>query len=738
MRIRYALLLLITLLLPLVACDQESNTAGSGPHISVHLITDQSSVKPGVPFHVGVHFVPEPGWHVYWRNPGDSGLAPKFSWETSSATKISPALWPYPQRITEGPLTNYGYNEVVISFPALVDSSELSENIRLGLDTQWLVCKDECLPGSAKLNLTLPVVEANAAPEASIFAPLFSRYLAMVPAPLDHVAVVIEEREAHITLSILPLENQTLPTTASFFPDDGGIINNSAAQVVSGDGKTLRITLERATSRTAPIDRIRGVLLADQGWSPSGTPRAVTIDTDPPASPSNTIDPSPMQLPVAELPLGSPAPISLATALLFAVLGGVLLNLMPCVFPVLSIKVLSFMQQACDDQKKIRLHGASFCAGVIVSFWALAAVLITVRVGGEKLGWGFQLQSPIFVFAMIFIFFVLGLLFISDLAIGNSIQRLAGASRLPTSYIGSFLNGVLATAVATPCTGPFMSSALAATLTLSSFSSFLVFTALGVGMGLPYLILSFQPRLLRLLPRPGAWMETFKQAMAFPLFASVVWLARVFARQVGFDGIALTLFTNVLWGLLFAALSFWLLGRAGYTKRRIPTYALQLAAVGTFCMALIIAYPTEDKLRRAQQAGSTAATRAEGEPDIHGLVWERYSEERVNELQRAGTPIYVDFTAEWCITCQVNEGVVFASAEVRELLRKKKVVLLRGDWTSMDPSITAALKKHDRNGVPLNLLYKGRKSTGESGAPIIFPNILTPGTVLKELTSIID
>jgi thiol:disulfide interchange protein DsbD len=329
---------------------------------------------------------------------------------------------------------------------------------------------------------------------------------------------------------------------------------------------------------------------------------------------------------------------------------------------------------------------------------------------------------------MIVVFLVLALLFLTNITVGQTLQNITGRWRLSANYLGSFLSGVLATAVATPCTAPFMSSALAATLTLPASLAFLVFTALGCGMSAPYVLLSYKPNLLRLLPRPGEWMESFKQLMAFPLLATVIWLTRVFARQMGFEPPGLTVVVDLLWGLLAIGLGFWILVRAAHVqthsrRRAAHCGALALVILGAYT-AIPNAHEVEESRARACAPSGDVATFT----DSHGLLWESFSEERLAKVLAQGRPVLLDFTAEWCITCQVNERVVFSSEQVRDLLVRKNVTLMRGDWTSKNPTITSALRRFGRSGVPLNVIL-----SSPTAAPLVLPNILTPGIVQEAL-----
>lgn len=696
------------------------SSSGSGPHITVKLVADQDSVSPGSAFTLGVQFSPEPGWHIYWKNPGDSGLAPRFTWTAPEDVTIQDPLWPHPERIAVGPLVNYGYGETMIPFPARLKRETSDSSVTITSDLQWLVCKDECLPGEATLRLTLPVSHVPAPPSQHRKA--FEKAFHNIPTPLQRVSIAIEEQQDQIVLALIPLEQRYLPTTVTFFPEDPRIISNSAPQVSSRDGDILRIALRRDPMRREPIGRVRGVLISSTGWSNTGEPKAVSIDTNPGEA-----------SPVASYSTSAPLPSNtshhgLPALLLLAFLGGIILNLMPCVFPVLSIKIMSFIEHGTNDPRRAKAHGIAFSIGVLVSFWILAAILVSVRAGGEQLGWGFQLQSPTFVVAMIFVFLVLGLLMLSDVVVGQTLQSIAGRAKLAPTYLGSFLSGVLATAVATPCTAPFMGTALAATVTLPTFSSLMIFTALGLGMSAPYLLLTSWPRLLRLLPRPGAWMENCKQFMAFPLFASVVWLTRVFARQMGMEPPGLTVLIDLLWGILVTAFGLWLLSRV----RTIHTSALRVITIGAAtasCIAgVLIAIPSEREVDESRIRACVPTDAIVPFTDSFGLLWEQYSEDRLKKILAQGRPVYVDFTAEWCITCQVNERLVFGSQEVRDLISKKNVTLMRADWTSKNPAITAALRRFGRNGVPLNIIL-----AHPAAEPIILPNLLTPGIVVEAL-----
>jgi len=716
---------LASILIIASGCGEKS--VSKGPHIEVKLIADQQTLTPGSSFRLGVHFKPEPGWHIYWKNPGDSGLAPRFAWESSGGVAVDAPLWPYPKKIAVGPLVNYGYDEVLLPFPATFSAPPpRATSTTVTLSLQYLVCKDECLPGEAQLALTLPISKTASAP--SEYERLFALAEKNIPTTLARVSIAVEEQQDRIIVALIPLEPRFFPSAITFFPEDTRVISNSAPQEVSLDSGAFRVSLKRDPNRRDAIKRLRGVLYSPQGWSESGEPKAIEIDTAPDGD--GDVDAQRSSRGTTSPPTYAGGEnVGFFTAIFFALIGGLILNIMPCVFPVLSIKILSFIEQAGHEPRKIKAHGIAFAAGVIISFWIFAGILLVLRAGGEQLGWGFQLQSPAFVATMICTLFGLGFLFLSDIALGSSIQRVAGKAKISTTYAGSFLNGALATAVATPCTGPFMGSALAATLTLSAFENLSIFTALGVGMSLPYVAIAWKPELLQRLPRPGAWMESFKQLMAFPLFASVVWLSRVFARQMGLEAPGLDLLTDLLWGLLTIGFAFWLILRARSVSISLTQRALRALALILFVVGFLKGLPSSKEVEGTRSRACLANEATTAEPDAFGLIWEPYSETRLAALLAQGRSVYLDFTAEWCITCQVNERLVFGSSEVRALIVQKNVALMKGDWTTKSPSITAALRRFGRNGVPVNVIIK----KGDQNSAVVLPNLLTPGIVIAEL-----
>lgn len=715
----------------LSACGGENDvTTASAPHVSVSLISNVDKPGVGNEFYVGLRFNPEPGWHLYWRNAGDSGVPPKFTWQVkdNSAT-VGEILWPTPHRIPVGPLINYGYDgELLLPARAVV-----SKDLRAGsqftvkLKAKWLVCKEECIPGEAELSKSF-TADAPGSQNFSSEAKAFLTTLENVPPKLTGMSYAISEEQEDVVLNLIPSAGRFLPKTATFFPQDRMVIENAAPQksyLVDGN---LRIVLKQALNRKEPVSRLRGVLVSDEGWEPSGLPRSVEIDTSPPAAAAANENPAP-ELPNQMLAGPSDTDLSLLGAILLAIGGGLILNLMPCVFPVISIKIISFVEHSKGDAGSPRMHGLVFAAGVIVSFLLLAALLLALRFGGEELGWGFQLQSPGVVAILSLVFFALACSFIVELPFGGKIQQLAGSVGLPGGYFGSFLNGVLATLVATPCTGPFLGAVIGAALVMPAWQALIVFTALGVGMSLPYVILTWSPALLKKLPRPGAWMETMKELMAFPLFGTVIYLIWIFCVQLGINAGSLSPFVNLATGLTILGCSLWLFGKNASTRSKNKRRFWSFIAFAMAVVSVWIAYPTEEEIARARAAAPASAEYTE---DSHGLRWETFSEERLAKFLGEKRSIYLDFTAAWCATCQVNKRIVFSSQEVLDLVKDKQITLMRADWTLSDPLITKALKRFGRSGVPFNVLYK----QGDMNNPVVFPSLLTAGMVADELNKL--
>ncbi len=676
-------------------------------HVRAELVAEDAAIQPGRPVTVALRLDIEDGWHVYWENPGDSGMKTTISWSLPPGFEAGPLQWPYPEVVAEGPYVTYAYHGDVLAPVEIRVPAELATEQAVVLEARadWLVCKDICLPEAADLRLVLSVTTADPAPDP-FWAERFRETRGLLPAASTLWTVSAAPHGEGYLLRLDPAGDAPVPSVddVAFFALDQNVIEYSAPQLVSIDGGSVILSLERSVYASEHSDRLRGVLVATSGWEPDGRLPALEVDV-PVASASFGM----------EAAGGAPG-ISLWLALVFAFVGGLILNLMPCVFPVLSLKILGFVQTAREEQTVIRRHGMVFGAGVVLSFLFLAGLLLALRAGGEELGWGFQLQTPGFVALMAFLLFVLGLSLAGVFEIGTSLIRFAGRSGSSSTYGSSFASGILATVVATPCTAPFMGSALGFALTQPAFFSLAIFGVLGLGMATPYVVLSLSPAMLRALPRPGPWMETFKQVMSFPLFATVIWLVWVFGQQTGLDGMAFLLF-----GLLMASLAVWILGRwpAVLIGRRVRllTRGFALLAWAAALWFTVQGAALEAEARGARQDGS--------------LVWQPFDEAAIEAKRAEGKPVFVDFTAAWCLSCKVNEQVALQDATVQARFEELGIELFLADWTSRDPVITRALASFGRSGVPLYVLYV----PGEE-SPRILPEIITPGIVLDALAAV--
>lgn len=660
--------------------------------VEAELIAENTSFKPGeFDNWIALRLRPEPGWHVYWQNPGDSGIPTKLEWSLPEGATAGPIEWPYPHPHALGELTNYGYGEETLH---LVPVRVLAgDSVRLAAKAKWLVCKDICIPGEADLELTVPVSDATPAPDPNWRA-AFARSREQLPRATPEWEGRFSIAEGDFSLGIQGVQ---FPARAriEFFPIANDLVAHASAQRVAIDPSNgLRLSQKISTYFVEPPVPMSGVLVVHEG----DAVKAYRVDAQPgevPAVPEAQMRAAPADGARGGESVGASG---LTVMLLFALLGGLILNLMPCVFPVLAMKAMSVMQAGGETAAMNRRHALAYTAGVVLSFIAVAALLMGLRAGGKALGWGFQLQSPGFVFALSAVIFAMGLSLSGLAHFGSSWmgagQRLAARPGLT----GSFFTGVLAVIVASPCTAPFMAPALGFALAQPAALALLVFAALGLGLALPFLLLGFLPRLAALLPRPGAWMETFKQLMAFPMYLTAVWLLWVLGGLTSRDGMALALF-----GLVLVALAMWLWGRSRGGMGQ------GLAIVVLVAAASLSLHPT---LRETGPASASSVS-----------TWERYSDARFDQLRAEGRSVFVDFTADWCLTCKLNERGALRSAQVRDSFRRHDVALLVGDWTRADPAITAVLDRYGRSGVPLYLASR------DGAEPIVLPQVLTPGVV---------
>ncbi len=674
-------------------------------HVEAELVAERAAAVPGQPATVALRLRMDEHWHTYWKNPGDSGLPTKIRWTLPEGWKAGPIQWPYPEAQRVGPLMNYGYSGEAMLLVELTPPADAKPGpVLLKADADWLVCKDICIPEKASLSLPFAVAAAGAEP-APAEASLFAKARARLPVAVSGWAAESTVAGNKLTLRVMPPAGGVAPAKVSFFPFRENFVDHPAPQALVRDGNGFRLQVKLVEPVPADVKEAAGLFVAESAWPGHAGRKAVELAL-----------PVVATLPAIAAPVGAPAGEmdgSLVLALVFALAGGILLNLMPCVFSVLGIKVMGFVRHAHGDARALWLQGVVFSAGVLVSFIALAGLLLALRAGGAELGWGFQLQSPAFVTLLAALFFLMALNLFGVFEWGGFAQSMTSNLSAQGRFADAFLAGVLATVVATPCTAPFMGAAVGFTLAQPAAVSLAVFAMLGVGMALPVLLLSLFPGALQRLPRPGPWMETFKQVMAFPLFATVIWLAWVLGAQVGNDAVL-----SLLAGLLVVGIGAWIFGRWARSESAARlVFAALFAAAG-----LWLAWPGTG----TAPAEARAATARPGE-----IAWQPWSPERLAELRAAGTPVFVDFTAAWCVTCQVNKRVALNREEVVKALADRGVVPLKADWTNHDPRITAALAELGRNALPVYALY----APGHS-QPKLLPEVLTASLVVEEISKL--
>ena len=683
-------------------------------HVEAEIVADQAAVAPGSTFTAALRLRIAPGWHTYWRNPGDSGLPTTLDWKLPPGWRAGAIEWPAPHALPAGPLVNYGYEgEVLHLVPVTVpQDAAIGSRVTLPVHAEWLVCRETCIPEGADLALELPVAAAPAADTRN--GPAIASTRAALPRPLQDWTAAAKGEGAQIALALTPGAGAADPGTVRFFADDAARIEPSAPQTLARDAAGGYVLTLPVSSDLKPFTRLTGVVTASRGF---GDIRAATLDV--PLQGSITPGPRPkLDAPALSLApevaggAGGTAQ-TLLTATLLAFVGGLILNLMPCVFPVLSLKALSLAAPGHGDRRELRLGGVAFAIGVVATFVALAGLLLAFRAAGEQLGWGFQLQSPAVVTALAVLFFALALNLSGVFEFGALLPS-AAAWSVRNPYADGVLSGVLAVVIASPCTAPFMGAALGFAIAQPPIETLAVFVALGLGMALPFLLLSLFPEWRRVLPRPGAWMVRFKQFLAFPLYATVAWLAWVLGAQVDNDAVMRLLATLIV--LAFALWS-WRAYRGG------GSFAWSVAAAAGLAAAVTVAWPLVNGAREADAAAARTASATDS-------PWQPYSAEKVAELTGAGRAVFVDFTAAWCVTCQVNKRLVLNTADVRDAFATHNVALVRADWTRRDPAITAALGALGRNGVPVYVLYRpGRE-------PLLLPEVLQKGTVIDALATL--
>jgi thiol:disulfide interchange protein len=662
--------------------------------VEAKLITDTAAVVPGQAFRIGLLLRMAPGWHTYWENPGDAGLATTFDPQLPEGFSASPIIWPLPKRLVEpGDIQVYAYQGEVllvrtITPPATIDTPEITIRAK----SSWLVCEAICIPGKADVQLTLPV--ATSAEPAN--ADLFAKFAALVPSselpPFD-ISWTPTATEWNLGIS-----NATGATRADFYPfanDKHPVGHTAARELVDG-----AVDLAIPVADSVPV---RGIVALENGQR-----RGWLVESKTATTPAAPIDQKPAS-----------KKSGLWTYLLFGFIGGFILNLMPCVLPVISLKIFGFMRQAGDSRAQILQHGLAFTAGIFLWFLGLAAVIIALKSAGSEVTWAFQFQNPWFNFvigAVVFVF-ALNLFGVFEIVLpGRAAQGIAEAGS-HGGLAGSFAQGILATLLATPCTAPFLGTALGFAFSQTSAIIAAMFASIATGMAFPYLLLSAQPGWMKFLPKPGAWMEHLKQFMGFPLLATLLWLLYVIGQQRGAEA--------VIWAsaaYLCLALAVWLYGAflGPLSSLRAKTFATLGMALS---LLLGLGYFAGNLFARA------AATMPEKSASVlkGGIPWVPYSEAGLQRLLAEGKPVFVDFTADWCITCKFNMRTAIDTKAVRAAFEKLGIVPMLADWTNSNPEITKKLAQFERVGVPFYLFYPA----GHPNDPVILPELLTEQILLR-------
>ena len=686
-------------------------------HVTATLESEVSVVAPGERFFVALRQQIIPKWHTYWINPGDSGLPTEIDWKLPEGAAAEPIVWPAPKRLPVGPLVNYGYeNDVWLLVPITApQDARPGDTLRLEGNARWLVCEEICIPEEGVLTLDVPVGEKTTIDEGNRAGFASARAALPKPSPFEAATAAPASPQAATPLRLaMPADMAATVAEAYFFAERIDTVVHSAPQKFFASDKGLTLSLPTGPLPLKSGETLKGILRVVEKPAAGGQTLYFAVS----AKPDATLVAAAGGAVAAGQGSGGGSGVGILEAMGLALLGGLLLNLMPCVFPILSMKALSLVQAASGARREARLHGLLYVAGVLLSFLLVAGILLALRAAGEGIGWGFQLQSSWFVLLLAYLMFVIGLNLAGLFAFGGG--RLAGmgdslASR--SGGTGAFFTGVLAVVVATPCTAPFMGVALGFALSQPTVQALAIFLALGLGMALPFLLLSIFPQALRLLPRPGPWMERFRQFLAFPMFATAAWLVWVLAQQSGPTGLALALA-----GMVLIAFSLWLARQIGAARR--PTGRAVYA--GLAGLALVAALATVPVIGSPVVA-ATAPTSESG--SATDGVWQPWSAARVEAARAEGKPVFANFTAAWCITCLVNERTVLSSEAVRNRFAAAGVVMLKADWTKRDTAISEALAKFGRSGVPLYVLYPADPAK----APIVLPQILTEAGVIAEL-----
>jgi thiol:disulfide interchange protein DsbD len=684
----------------------------STPQLRAELVAHApQGVQAGQPVWLGLQLTHQPEWHTYWRNPGDSGLPTQIELNLPAGITAGDVQWPLPHKLKAGNLTNYGYDKTVLLAVPLTVSKEYKPNASQTLDLQvranWLVCRLECIPQEGDFTLRIPVNSSYASQAAA-----FDAVQAQQPQVLPNVKATTSFDAQRLALQVSGLPAALHGQSLSVFPNAPEVLESAAEQhpraSQSWQDGVWTIQLPLSNLRLNDPKELSFVLTAGQGSARQGFEVSAAIAQAWPAV---------SELPAATAPAVAPVAsdegaLGFVLALLGAFVGGLILNLMPCVLPVLAIKLLGFAQHS-RAHRAHRVAGMAYTAGVVLSFLALGAGVLALRAAGEQLGWGFQLQSPVVVSVLAAFFTLIALNLFGLFEFGQILPSRVASFQYKHPVMDAGLSGVLAVAVASPCTAPFMGASLGLAMTLPTWQALSIFVAMGLGLAAPYLLASFMPAVARLLPHPGPWMVTLRQLLAFPMLATVVWLLWVLGQQTSLDAAMFA-----LGGLLLLAAFIWAITQHSRAARGLAWLLAAALAWGAMNLA--------EELK----APATGAVESNTTTSNGSAIWQPWSETAVAQSLAQGRPVFVDFTAAWCVTCQINKKSTLSNSEVLADFAAHQVTLMRADWTRRDPAITAALTALGRSGVPVYVLHAPGK------APLVLSELLSVSKMKEALATL--
>lgn len=681
------------------------------PHTDLEIFAHAEALAPGKPIRLALRFTPTPGWHTYWINYGDSGKPPELRWTLPGGWRVADPLYPAPERIPVGPLMNYGYEGPASLVVEMTPPADYAGGpVAVALEAQWLVCEEICIPENGELSFTLDPGEIGSDPSAR--TALFEAEAALPSDAPWPVAAAMDDEDFRLSVD-LPAEEAGLVETAYFYPHQEGLLDYTGEQRLTRTASGLALTVPRP-GYPMDAERVSGVLVIENA---AGREEGFRLSA--PLAKSAALAATSGGAGLMGFDggaAGGALSMSIFTAIIFALLGGMFLNLMPCVFPVLSLKAFSLIKAHGAGEVSARRDGLAYTAGILTSFGLVGGALIALRGAGAEVGWGFQLQSPAIITGLALLLFVVGLNLAGQFELPSRLSGLGQGLTERSGLPGSFFTGVLATVVATPCTAPLMAPALGFAIFQPAPVAIAIFLSLGLGLALPYLLVSMSPAVRRLLPKPGPWMVRLRQFLAFPMFLTATWLVWVLAIQAGPDAVALALALMVAIGFFI-----WLWRMAAGGGRRLRG----AAAVMTLLLLGGALHFGQGAFQTDRGDGNAGHGPAEGSL-AERLGVEAWSPVRLAELRAEGRPVFVYFTAAWCITCKVNERVAMDDADVISHIRKNEIAVLEADWTNDDETIARELARFGRSGVPLYLFYPSG-----GGEPVLLPQVLTPSNLVE-------